>query len=78
MIVSVPSSAFGREPVTGASRNAAPRSLRRRSARARDALGAIVDMSTARSIIDRPSAAPSGPNSTSSTSGPSGTIVTTS
>ena len=75
MMVSVPSSALGREPVTGASRNAAPRSSLRRSAIDREALGAIVDMSIARLTIDRPSAAPSRPNSTSSSSGESGSIV---
>ena len=45
MIVSVPSSARGLEPVTGASRKSMPRSLSR-SPIARLALGAIVDMST--------------------------------
>ena len=75
MTVSVPSSAFGREPVTGASRNPAPRSARSRSAIARDADGAMVDMSAARSTITSASAAPSDPNRTSSTCGASGTIV---
>ena len=73
MIVSVPSSAFGRDPVTGASRNISPRSPSR-SPIDRLALGAIVDMSTASPPSGRPSAAPSSPSSTASTSGTSGTI----
>src|SRR3712207_7576365 len=43
MIVSVPASAFGEEPVTGASTNAWP-SAARRSASERAVAGAIVDM----------------------------------
>ena len=76
MIVSVPSSALGREPVTGASRKAMPRSARR-SPMSRLAAGETVDMSMARPPSARPSAAPPSPNSTSSTWGASGTIVIT-
>src|SRR3954451_4532384 len=74
MIVRVPDSALGREPVTGASTKATPWPATR-SASLRLALGAMVDMSITRAPSSRPSAAPSSPNSTSSTSGASGTIV---
>jgi hypothetical protein len=73
MIVSVPSSAFGREPVTGASRKSIPRSASR-AAIARLPSAAIVDMSTTRPPSPAPSAAPSSPSRTASTSAVSGTI----
>ena len=76
MIVSVPSSAFGREPDTGASRNATPSSASR-SPIARAAVGAMVDMSIASAPSPSPCTAPCSPSSTSSTSGASGTIVIT-
>src|SRR2546423_7098606 len=74
MIVSVPSSARGREPVTGASRKRML-SAARRSRILTLTSGAIVDMSMAHAPCRIPSAAPLSPNITSSTSGPSGTIV---
>ncbi len=76
MIVSVPSSAFGREPDTGASRNRTPSSARR-SPIARAAVGAIVDMSITSAPSPSPWTAPCSPRRTSSTSGASGTIVMT-
>ena len=76
MIVRVPSSAFGDEPVTGASMNSMPRSARR-SAMRRAARGPIVDMSTHRQSSCALSAAPCSPSSTDSTWSPSTTIVIT-
>ena len=72
MIVSVPSSALGFEPDTGASTK--PRGASR-SATRREAVGEIVDMSITSAPSGRAPAAPSGPNSTSSTCGSSGTIA---
>ena len=76
MIVSVPSSALGEDPVTGAStkrrsRSASAAPMRRASA------GAMVDMSTKSVPGAAPAAAPSSPSSTCSTCGPSTTIVIT-
>src|SRR5215207_381259 len=71
-IVSVPSSAFGFEPETGASTKSRGA---RRSPTAREAVGEIVDMSTTSAPSGSAAAAPWSPNSTSSTSGASGTIV---
>ncbi len=66
MIVSVPVSALGVEPLTGASRKPIPRCLRRSASSRLDA-GAIV----VESITSEPSAiapaAPSSPSSTAST-----------
>src|SRR3954469_19839976 len=76
MIVSVPSSARGLEPVTGASTKPMPRSASR-DATVLTALGAIVLMSMARAPSARPSAAPFSPNRTCSTCGASTTIVMT-
>ena len=76
MIVSVPSSAFGREPDTGASRNDTPSSASR-SPMARAAVGAMVDMSIAKAPSPSPCTAPCSPSNTSSTCGASGTIVIT-
>ena len=77
MIVSVPDSAPGEEPVTGASRRRAHarRAWRRapRPRRARSSTCRRRACPAARSV-----AAPSGPSSTASTSGPSTTIVITS
>src|SRR5215211_441218 len=73
MIVSVPSSALGRDPVTGASRKPMPRSLRR-PPMAREAVGAMVDMSMQRPPSAIPAPAPSSPKRTASTWGVSGTI----
>ncbi len=76
MIVSVPASAFGEEPVTGASTNACP-SAESRSASERAVAGAIVDMST-NSVPGRaPASAPSSPRIIASTCAPSTTIVIT-
>src|SRR4051812_46178864 len=76
MIVSVPSSARGFEPVTGASTKPMPCSASR-AAIDLTALGAIVLMSTTRPPSAKPSAAPSSPKRTASTWGESTTIVTT-
>ena len=76
MIVSVPASAFGEEPVTGASTNAWP-SPASRSASERAVAGAIVDMSTNSVPGFAPASAPSSPNSIRSTWAPSTTIVIT-
>ncbi len=76
MIVSVPVSAAGEDPVTGASTNARPRSEScPPSSLAVD--GAIVDMSTTSAPGGAALAAPSGPSRTDSTCGPSTTIVIT-
>ena len=76
MIVSVPSSALGAEPVTGASTNAWPRAITSAPIR-RASAGPIVDMST-NSVPGRaPSTAPSSPSSSASTCSPSTTIVIT-
>ena len=77
MIVSVPSAAFGDEPVTGASSMPIPASASR-SPMASVCSGAIVVMST-NSVPGRaPCTAPSGsPSSTCSTCGPSTTIEKT-
>src|SRR4051812_29875624 len=72
MIVSVPSSAFGDEPVTGASTKLGIRSP---MARARSA--PTVDMSTKTVSAAASAAAPCGPSSASSTCGPSTSIVMT-
>ena len=76
MIVRVPASARGREPVTGASTKLRPRS-RSRPPIARAALGAIVDMSMQSAPGARASAAPCSPSSTASTSGASTTMEMT-
>src|SRR5919197_1849598 len=76
MIVSVPSSARGAEPVTGASTSDSPRSARRAPI-ARDCDGEIVDMSTQSVPGAARSAAPSSPRSIASTWSPSTTIVMT-
>ena len=68
-IVSVPSSAFGLEPDTGASTKSRGAT---RSAIAREAVGEVVDMSTTSADSGSVSSAPL---STSSTWGASGTIV---
>ncbi len=76
MIVSVPSSAFGEEPVTGASTKAWPRPVSSAPIR-RASAGPIVDMST-NSVSGRaPWTAPSSPSRSASTCGPSTTIVIT-
>src|SRR5919202_1480882 len=76
MIVSVPSSARGEEPVTGASTNPIPRSWRAAPIR-RVSAGAIVDMSTQSAPSLAPATTPSSPSRTSSTCAPSTTIVIT-
>ncbi len=76
MIVSVPSCALGAEPDTGASTNASPRSASAAPIR-RASAGAIVDMSMKSVPGAAPCTAPSSPNSTCSTCGPSTTIVIT-
>jgi hypothetical protein len=76
MIVSVPSSAFGAEPETGASTNASSRSASAAPIR-RASAGAIVDMSIISVPGFAPCAAPSSPSRTSSTCAPSTTIVIT-
>ena len=77
MIVSVPSSAFGEEPVTGASTKPSPRSVERRADRGACRAGAIVDMSTHSVPSAARVAAPSSPSRTASTWAPSTTIVMT-
>ena len=76
MIVSVPSSAFGAEPVTGASTKPWPRSASAPPIR-RASTGPIVDMSMNSVPGSAPAAAPSSPSSISSTCAPSTTIVIT-
>ena len=76
MIVSVPSSAFGAEPVTGASTNRCPRSASAAPMR-RASAGPIVDMSMNSVPGATPAAAPSSPSRIASTWGPSTTIVIT-
>ena len=76
MIVRVPSSAFGEEPVTGASMNSIP-CLASRSAMCRAARGPIVDMSMHSNPSCALCAAPCSPSSTDSTWSPSTTIVIT-
>ena len=76
MIVSVPASAFGEEPVTGASSRWMPRSMSSAPI-ARVCAGAIVDMSTHSVPGAAPSATPSGPSSAARTWSPSTTIVMT-
>ena len=77
MIVSVPSSAFGEEPVTGASmkRDAALARARRRSRRAAAARSWTCRRTAA--PLDARSPTPSAPSSTDSTWAPSTTIVMT-
>ena len=76
MIVSVPSSALGAEPDTGASTNGSPRSASAAPMR-RVSAGAIVDMSIISVPFAAPCAAPSSPSSNCSTCAPSTTIVIT-
>ncbi len=76
MIVSVPASARGEEPVTGASAMRTPRSASRAAMR-RVSVGAIVDMSTHSRPSRAPSATPCAPHSTLSTCAPSTTMLTT-
>ena len=76
MIVSVPSCAFGEEPVTGASSSLSPRSASSAPI-ARVCAGEIVDMSTQSVLGAAPSATPRSPSSTSRTWSPSTTIVMT-
>ena len=76
MIVSVPSSAFGAEPVTGASTKPWPRS-RRISPSRRASAGAIVEQSMNSVPSGAPASAPSSPSSIASTCAPSTTIVIT-
>ena len=76
MMVSVPSSAFGAEPVTGASTKPWPCSASV-APRRRASAGAIVEQSMNRVPAGAPAAAPSSPSSSASTCGPSTTIVTT-
>ena len=68
MIVSVPVSALGEEPETGASTNAIPRSASAAPMR-RTSAGAIVEQSMNSVPGAAPSTAPSSPSSTSSTCG---------
>ena len=75
-IVSVAFLAPSDPPETGASTNPTPRS-RRRAANPAVAAGEIVEQSMTRPPAASPSATPSGPNSTASTSGVSDTQVTT-
>ena len=76
MIVSVPVSALGEEPDTGASTNAMPRSSSAAPIR-RTSAGAIVEQSMNRVPSAAPCTAPSSPSSTVSTCAPSTTIVIT-
>ena len=76
MIVSVPSRAFGEEPVTGASSSDRPRAASSAPI-ARVWAGEIVDMSTHSVPGAAPSATPRSPSSTSRTWSPSTTIVMT-
>src|SRR4051794_6132782 len=76
MIVSVPSSALGEDPDTGASRKATPR-VPSSSPIDRASAGAIVLMSTQSVPGPAPATAPSRPRSSSRTCGPSTTIVIT-
>ena len=76
MIVSVPSCAFGDEPVTGASSSARPRSASSAPI-ARVCAGAIVDMSTQSVPAAAPCATPCSPSSTSRTWSPSTTMLMT-
>ncbi len=76
MIVSVPSSAFGEDPLTGASTKPSPRSSSAAPMR-RVSAGAIVDMSTHSVPSAARVAAPSSPSRTASTWAPSTTIVMT-
>ena len=76
MIVSVPSWAFGEEPVTGASISSIPRS-RSSAPIARVCAGAIVDMSTHSVPAAAPCATPCSPSSTSRTWSPSTTMLMT-
>ena len=76
MIVSVPSSALGLEPVTGASTKPIPRGDRAAAMR-RLSPGAMVDMSTHSVPAAAPSATPCSPSSTSCTWAPSTTMVMT-
>ncbi len=75
-MVSVAFLAPSEPPETGASTMPIPRS-RRRAANAVVADGEIVEQSTSRPPAASPSATPSGPNTTASTSGVSETQVTT-
>jgi hypothetical protein len=76
MIVSVPSSALGLDPVTGASTKLTSRSASCAAIR-RLSPGAIVDMSTHRVPGAAPVATAFSPSSTSATCAPSTTIVMT-
>ena len=76
MIVSVPSSAFGDEPETGASRKPMPRSASAAPIRSASP-GAVVVQSMNSVPGAAPAAAPSSPSSIASTCGPSTTIVIT-
>ena len=74
MIVSFPVSASGTDPDTGASRMPAPRS-RAADSNPRITDGGTVLMSTRTDPADAPSSSPSGPAQTSSTAGPSASMV---
>ena len=76
MIVSVPSSAFGAEPVTGASTRPWPCSRSVAPSR-RASAGAIVEQSMNSVPSGAPATAPSSPSSIASTCAPSTTIVIT-
>ena len=76
MIVSVPSCAFGEEPVTGASSRAMSR-VASSAPIARVRRGAIVDMSTHSAPGAAPCATPSSPSSTARTWSPSTTMLIT-
>jgi hypothetical protein len=74
MMVSVPSCAFGLEPVTGASTKPIPRCASAAAMR-RLSPGAIVDISTHSEPLAAPCATPFSPRTTSWTCAPSTTIV---
>ena len=76
MIVSVPSSARGEEPVTGASISSTPPSAST-APTARASSDPIVDMSTHNSPSAAPLSTPCSPVSTEATCSPSTTMLTT-